>query len=727
MNNHQQFLASLAAQQNANAQAGLGDDVSINKHQFGANVDLSETYKLIVRKGNKVVESMKVNPKEIDDAMKFAKAQHKGLNVTVEKNGKVVREEWEEYSEPISLSEMNYIGSDKKFGRKFYEKDGQLHVKSKTGTQTQNLGSVDVKSNAKMIKGLKKEETEVEEGLVDKVKNKVDRIQKRRKGRGTDRIADVQRAREKKNTTRGIKHYNKGMDKYDADKPENENKPEVKKSNYAHDVADKAGDRSMTAKYGKRTKFGSKKEETGFLEGLIAVNRISRDEYKKRLEKDGITKSGMKAKVKKGREDAKKDEGEPKSEAIKYDAAHPDQGITGKVTGKGKRDRGPKGSKTSGEVRVKYSGHPAYKKGSPGLPIKANDIGRLIKQARKPKTKPYDSRNLRNPRLTKDHVEHGVAEGMADSAKRAAKILATRTPKNVHNPGHPEKSSAGDREARRRERDRKAMLNNREGVEDMTAAQERDRQHRDNPTRKTVANVKLPSTDAERDRYVKKYQSDRAGKPGNTKIRRMRDLKMKLEKYDSDKEHSMDPKSHVKKEGPNEFCVYHENGKKVKTFDNKKDAEAYAVKNHKELMNEGKKRITKLHGKKYPKGTHYCATHVEHAQFGHGNPIHSQHATPDEFGDIEWYDVMFEHGIEQSVPTDDLHIHLGEVHENHDHEEGENLDEGPAHQNPFTTVYGGMKNARNTPSMKKYHAKVKAEQEARAKKIAKEREDKGGY
>ncbi len=215
-------------------------------------------------------------------------------------------------------------------------------------------------------------------------------------------------------------------------------------------------------------------------------------------------------------------------EAIKYDAAHPDQGITGKVTGKGKRDRGPKGSRTSGEVRTKYSGHPAYKDDSPGLPIKANDIGRLIKTARKPKTKPYDSRNVRNPRLTKDHVEHGVAEGMADSAKRAAKILAARTPKNVHNPGHPEKSSAGDREARRRERDKKFMLNNREGVEDMTAAQERDRQHRDNPTRKTVAGVKLPSTDKERASYVNKFQADKAGKPGNTKPRKMRDLQMRL-------------------------------------------------------------------------------------------------------------------------------------------------------------------------------------------------------
>lgn len=72
------------------------------------------------------------------------------------------------------------------------------------------------------------------------------------------------------------------------------------------------------------------------------------------------------------------------------------------------------------------------------------------------------------------------------------------------------------------------MLNNREGVEDMTAAQERDRKHQDNSTRKTVAGVRLPSTDKERASYVKKFQADKAGKPGNTKPRKMRDLRMRL-------------------------------------------------------------------------------------------------------------------------------------------------------------------------------------------------------
>ena len=83
-------------------------------------------------------------------------------------------------------------------------------------------------------------------------------------------------------------------------------------------------------------------------------------------------------------------------EAIKYDAAHPDQGITGRVTGKGKRDRGPKGSKTSGQVLVKYSGHDVYKK-SKGIPIPANKIGRLLKTARKPNTKPIRFPQCKKP------------------------------------------------------------------------------------------------------------------------------------------------------------------------------------------------------------------------------------------------------------------------------------------------------------------------------------------
>jgi len=62
----------------------------------------------------------------------------------------------------------------------------------------------------------------------------------------------------------------------------------------------------------------------------------------------------------------------------------------------------------------------------------------------------------------------------------------------------------------------------------MTPGENRDADRRFQTTRKTLANLHLPSTGAERADYVKKFQSDKAGKPGNTKQRKMRDLKMRL-------------------------------------------------------------------------------------------------------------------------------------------------------------------------------------------------------
>ena len=153
-------------------------------------------------------------------------------------------------------------------------------------------------------------------------------------------------------------------------------------------------------------------------------------------------------------------------EAIKYDSAGDS---TGTVTGKGKRDRG-----AGGEVKVKYKGSDTYKDGAK-LPIKARDIGRLIKTARKKGTKPYDSRNLSNPRLTKDHVEHGVDEG----------------------------------------------------IENMTPSQERDADRRLKPTRATVSKVRLRAGEKDVEKSVKAYQSKKGGKPGNTKQRRLRDLMLK--------------------------------------------------------------------------------------------------------------------------------------------------------------------------------------------------------
>jgi len=91
------------------------------------------------------------------------------------------------------------------------------------------------------------------------------------------------------------------------------------------------------------------------------------------------------------------------------------------------------------------------------------------------------------------------------------------------------------------------------------------------------------------------------------------------------------------------------------------------------------KKITKSHNKEYPKGTHLCATHVEHAEWGQGKPIHGEHAAPDADGNIAWYNVMFEHGIER-VNTADVKVLAEAKHANHEHHDshdhpGENLEE----------------------------------------------------
>jgi len=76
--------------------------------------------------------------------------------------------------------------------------------------------------------------------------------------------------------------------------------------------------------------------------------------------------------------------------------------------------------------------------------------------------------------------------------------------------------------------------------------------------------------------------------------------KMKAEQYGKD-DHTMDPKSHVKKDKEGMFVVYHKNGKAVEKFDNKKEADAYAMKNHDDLMKENMMLAPKGMGRKSAK------------------------------------------------------------------------------------------------------------------------------
>jgi len=59
---------------------------------------------------------------------------------------------------------------------------------------------------------------------------------------------------------------------------------------------------------------------------------------------------------------------------------------------------------------------------------------------------------------------------------------------------------------------------------------------------------------------------------------------------------------------------------------------------------------------------HNCATHVYSEQWGDGKCITTMHAEPDQDGNIAWYDVFFEHGIEKGVPIEELKVVKSESH-----------------------------------------------------------------
>ncbi len=93
----------------------------------------------------------------------------------------------------------------------------------------------------------------------------------------------------------------------------------------------------------------------------------------------------------------------------------------------------------------------------------------------------------------------------------------------------------------------------------------------------------------------------------------------------------------------------------------------------KDLTRQGMNIIKKEMGEeKSPDGVdkgaidkHNCATHVYHEEWGAGQTITTMHAEPDEHGWVEWYDVMFDHGIEKGVPVAEMKVTKEMSHGNH--------------------------------------------------------------
>jgi len=72
---------------------------------------------------------------------------------------------------------------------------------------------------------------------------------------------------------------------------------------------------------------------------------------------------------------------------------------------------------------------------------------------------------------------------------------------------------------------------------------------------------------------------------------------------------------------------------------------------------------------------HMCATKIFKEGLGEGTPVHGEHAIPDEAGNISWYKVMFEHGIETvDVEEEGVEILMSEAHMNHKKKVKENVE-----------------------------------------------------
>jgi len=93
----------------------------------------------------------------------------------------------------------------------------------------------------------------------------------------------------------------------------------------------------------------------------------------------------------------------------------------------------------------------------------------------------------------------------------------------------------------------------------------------------------------------------------------------------------------------------------------KMDAQHY--KDNKDMYSEsaGSRPQDKTAGESNPvmqgsSGEHKCAKQIAHEEYGVGKPIFGQHAEPDRYGNVAWYDVMFDHGVEERLPVTEMKV-----------------------------------------------------------------------
>jgi len=124
------------------------------------------------------------------------------------------------------------------------------------------------------------------------------------------------------------------------------------------------------------------------------------------------------------------------------------------------------------------------------------------------------------------------------------------------------------------------------------------------------------------------------------------------------------------------------------------------------------------------KTKHNCAKKVCSEQWGVGDCIYGQHAVPDADGNVAWYDVMFEHGVERNVPSAEMQVLVSESH--NEHVEHQGLDErtryaketGKDFKTGNPSEKGGKEPAPALKSVKDYMRKTGGAMSSRGKAIA---------
>jgi hypothetical protein len=125
-----------------------------------------------------------------------------------------------------------------------------------------------------------------------------------------------------------------------------------------------------------------------------------------------------------------------------------------------------------------------------------------------------------------------------------------------------------------------------------------------------------------------------------------------------------------------------------KELSKKQSKIASAAEPRDEITGADFKALKALKKKEQQEGKHDCATHVEHRMWGQGRCISESHADPDRYGNVAWYDVQFNHGVERGVPINEMNVLMSEMHHHGKKNESVEIDSDELYEDVIKYISG---------------------------------------